>query len=137
MDCILTLLTNIDLRYSVTVLSQVCVVVILPCKICSHCTWCYIRELKQQWQGRLQKRHLKSEVALLQTLVQLLPRVQFAKCWLFLLELNSKRLYRSSRKEKESRCLVFTSSRSKATPMLFVFIYDFYLFHSNALILIY
>ena len=32
------LIDNIDLRYSVTVLSQVCVVVILPCKICSHCT---------------------------------------------------------------------------------------------------
>ena len=32
MDFILTLLTNIDLRYSVTVLSQVCVVSFSPVK---------------------------------------------------------------------------------------------------------
>ena len=36
--------------------------------------------------------------------------VQFVKCWQIFLELNSKRLYQSSGKEKESRCLVFTSS---------------------------
>ena len=36
--------------------------------------------------------------------------VQFTKCWQFFLELNSKRLYRSSGKEKESCCLVLTSS---------------------------
>ena len=36
--------------------------------------------------------------------------VQFIKCWQFSLEMNSKELYRSSGKEKESGCLVFTSS---------------------------
>ena len=39
--------------------------------------------------------------------------VQFVKCWQFFLELNSKRLYQSSGKEKESRCLVFTSSTKR------------------------
>ena len=35
---------------------------------------------------------------------------QFVKCWQILLELNFKGLYRSSKKEKESRCLVLTFS---------------------------
>ena len=35
------------------------------------------------------------------------------KYWQFLLELNFKRLYRSSGKEKGSRCLVFTSSTKR------------------------
>ena len=35
---------------------------------------------------------------------------QFVKCWQILLELNSKRLYESSGKERERRCLEFTSS---------------------------
>ena len=39
--------------------------------------------------------------------------VQFVKCWQIFLELNSKRLYQSSGKEKESRCLVFTSSTKR------------------------
>ena len=52
---------------------------------------------------------LKSEAALFQTLSHLFHLVQFIKCWQFSLELNSKRLYRCSGKEKESRCLVFTS----------------------------
>ena len=55
----------------------------------------------------------KNEVALLQTLSRLFYLVQFVKRWQFFLELNSKRLYRSSEKE-ESRCLVYTSS-SKST----------------------
>ena len=42
---------------------------------------------------------LKSEVALLQTLQHLFRLVQFVKCWQFFLDLNSKRLHRSSRKE--------------------------------------
>ena len=70
-------------------------------------------ELKQQRRRRLRKRQLKSEVALLQTLSRLFPRVQFAKCWKFFLELNSKRLCRSAGKDKESRCLVFTSSTKR------------------------
>ena len=50
-----------------------------------------------------QKRHLNSEVALIPSRS---VRQMLAKC---LVQLNSKRLYRSSGKEKESRCLVFTS----------------------------
>ena len=55
----------------------------------------------------------KNEVALLQTLSRLFYLVQFVKCWQFFLELNSKRLYRSSEKE-ESRCLVYTSSTKRS-----------------------
>ena len=69
-----------------------------------------VRELWQQRRRRLRKRHLKSEVALLQTLSRLFHLVHFVKCWQLFLELNSKRLYRSSGKEKESRGLLFTSS---------------------------
>ena len=64
------------------------------------------RQQRRHW---LQKRHLESEFAPLQTLSRLSHRVQFVKCWWTFLELNSKGLYRRSRKEKESRCLVFTS----------------------------
>ena len=46
-----------------------------------------------------------------QNLSWLLHLLQFVKCWqFFFLELNCKRLYLSSGKEKESRRLVFTSS---------------------------
>ena len=38
---------------------------------------------------------------------------QFVKCRQFFLELNPKRLYRSSEKAKEIPCLVFTSSRKR------------------------
>ena len=55
----------------------------------------------------------KSEVALLQTLSRLFHFFQFVKCLQLLLELNSKRLYHSSGKEKESRCLVFKSSTKR------------------------
>ena len=73
----------------------------------------YNRELKQQQQRRLRKRHLKSQFPLLQTLSRLFHLVQFVKCWRIFLELNSKRLYQRSEKEKESRCLVFTSSTKR------------------------
>ena len=43
-------------------------------------------------------------------LSRLFQLVQFVKCWQIFLELNSKRLYQSSGKEEESRCLVFMSS---------------------------
>ena len=59
---------------------------------------------KQQRRRRLRKRHLKSEGALLQTLSRVFFLIQFVKSWQFFLELNSKRLYRSSEKEEESRC---------------------------------
>jgi len=48
------------------------------------------RELKQPRRRRLRRRHLKSEVALLQTLSCLFHLVQFVKCWQFFLELSSK-----------------------------------------------
>ena len=67
------------------------------------------RELKQRRCRRLRKHHLKSEYALLQSLSCLFHLVQFVKCWQML---NSKGLYRSSGKEKESR-LVFTSSTKR------------------------
>ena len=74
----------------------------------------YNRELKQQQQQRrLRKRHLKSEFVLLQTLQRVFHLVQFVKCWRIFLELNSKRVYQSSEKGKESRCLVFTSSTKR------------------------
>ena len=57
--------------------------------------------LKQQRRRRLQKRHLKSEFAPLQTLSRLLHLVYFVKCWQMFLELNSKGLYQSSGKEKK------------------------------------
>ena len=69
-----------------------------------------IMELKQQRRRRLQKRFLKSEVALLQTLSHLFYLIQFVKSRQFFLELNSKQQYRISEKEEESRSLVFTSS---------------------------
>ena len=47
---------------------------------------------------------------MLQTLSRLFHPVQFVKCWQIFLEMNSKRLFRSSGKEKESCCLVFTFS---------------------------
>ena len=73
----------------------------------------FIRELKQQRRRRLRKRHLKSEFALPQTLSRLFHLVYFVKCWQMFLELNSKGLYQSSGKEKESCCLVFPSSTKR------------------------
>ena len=46
---------------------------------------------------------LNNEVALPKTLSRLFQLVQFVKCWQIFLELNPKRLYQSSGKEKESR----------------------------------
>ena len=68
------------------------------------------RELTQQRRWQLWKGLIKSEFALLQTSSRLFHLVQFVKCWQFFLEMNFKRLYRSSGKEKESCCLVFTFS---------------------------
>ena len=55
------------------------------------------------------KTSLKKEVALLQIFSRLFQLFQFVKCLQLLLELNSKRLYQSLGREKESRCLVFKS----------------------------
>ena len=69
----------------------------------------YNSEFNQRRRRRLRKRSgLISEVALHETLSRLFHLVPFVKCWQFSRELNSKRLYLSSGKEKESRCLVFT-----------------------------
>ena len=67
-------------------------------------------EIKQQRRRRLRGRQLQSEVALLQTLSRLFHLVQFVKYWqfFFFLEQNSK-VWRSSGKEKQSRCFVFTT----------------------------
>ena len=68
------------------------------------------REVKQRRPRRPGKRHfLNSEFALLQPLSHLFHLIQFVKCWLFFLELNSQRLYWRSPKEKESLRLVFTA----------------------------
>ena len=69
--------------------------------------------LIQQRRRRLLKRHLKSELVLPQTLQRVFHLIQFVKCWRIFLELNSKRLYQSSEKEKESRYLAFTSSKKR------------------------
>ena len=72
---------------------------------------CINWELKQQQRWQLWKRHLRSElIALPQTLSRLFRFYKFVKCWQIFLELNFKGLYQSSRKEKESCCLVFLSS---------------------------
>ena len=70
---------------------------------------------------RLRKRYVKSEVALLQTLSRLFHLVQFIKCWLIFLELNSEGPYRRSGKKKESRCLAFSfSTKSEMRHFHFV-----------------
>ena len=67
------------------------------------------REFKQQQRRQLWKHDLKSEFTLLQILSHLFHLVYFVKCWQLFLELNSKGLYQSSGKEKDSCCLVFLS----------------------------
>ena len=70
-----------------------------------------IRELMQQRRRWVRKRHLKMLRRAPQNLSWLFHLVQFVKGWQFLFpELNCKRRYQSSGKEKESRCLEFTSS---------------------------
>ena len=77
---------------------------------CLRCLGSLVGQPRRQQQRNCR---WKSEFALLQTLPRLLLLVQFVKCWHFFLELNSKRLYRSSGNEKESRCLVLTSSTTR------------------------
>ena len=68
------------------------------------------RELKQWRRRKATKTSLKNLILTASKVIMLFHLVQFAKCWQFFLELNSKILYRSSGKEKESCCLVLTSS---------------------------
>ena len=69
-----------------------------------------IRKLMQQRRRWVRKRHLKSEVALLKIYRDCSISFSSSNAGNFFLDLNSKRLYLSSGKEKESRCLEFTSS---------------------------
>ena len=71
-----------------------------------------IRELKQRRRRRLRKRHLKSEFALHQTLSRLFHLVQFVKRWHFFWSWILKD-YQSSGKERQSCCLLFTSSTKR------------------------
>ena len=63
-------------------------------------------ELQQQGRRRLRKRHLKSEFAPISSrlILRMLPN---------LFEADSKGLYQSSAKEKESCCLVFQSPTNR------------------------
>ena len=71
-----------------------------------------LRLLRRLRRRRLRKRHLKSDLALLQICSRLFHLVQYVKFWQIFLALNSKRLYVSKfRKVKESCCLVLTSSK--------------------------
>ena len=64
-------------------------------------------ELREQWRRRLRKRHLKSAFA---NFIALIPsRLNSSNVGKFWGELNSKGLYQSLGKEKESCCLVFPS----------------------------
>ena len=75
------------------------------------------RGLKHQ-----RKRHLKREFALPQTLSRLFHLVQLVKCWQMFLEVNSKGLYRSPGKEKQSRWLVSTSSIKREIRHFYVLV---------------
>ena len=57
------------------------------------------RKLKQQRRQRYE--NVTSKCKLLQTLSRVFHLAHFVKCWQFFLELNSKRLYRSSGKQKK------------------------------------
>ena len=72
-----------------------------------------IREFKHQRRRRLQKVHLKGKFALVQSLSRLFHLVKFVKCWQIFLQLISKGLCLSLGKEKERRCLLFTSSTKR------------------------
>ena len=56
------------------------------------------------------KTSLKNLIRTASKFIMLIPPCSIHQMLAFFLELNSKRLYQSSGKEKESRCLVFTSS---------------------------
>ena len=57
-----------------------------------------------------------------QSLSGMFHLVHIVKWWQIFLELNSKRLYQSSGKEKESRCLVFTSSTKRKIRLFHVLV---------------
>ena len=65
------------------VISFVCLVPVHPFLSSMAVLYHVNKEREQERQRRLRKRHLKSEVALLQTLSRLFHLVQFVKCWKF------------------------------------------------------
>ena len=69
-------------------------------------------EVPFKQQQRQRKHHLKSEFALPQTLSRFNIPSRFIRGQIFL-ELISEGLYQNSGKEKESYCLVFTSSTKR------------------------
>ena len=81
--------------------------------IASHLASLWNRGLGQQRRRRLRKRYLKNAIALLQTFSRLFHFVQFVNCWRIFLESNSKSLFKSLGKGKESRCLVFVSNTKR------------------------
>ena len=60
------------------------------------------KEREQQRQRLLRKRHLKSEVALLQTLSRLIHLVQFVKCWKFFSRVEFYKIVSKFRKRKRN-----------------------------------
>ena len=73
-----------------------------------------IRELMQKRRRWLRKRHLKSDVALLKIYRDCSTSFNSSNVGnFFFLELNCRRLYQSSGKEKESRCPLFTFSTKR------------------------
>ena len=79
------------------------------------------RELKQKRRRRLGKRLFKSKVALLQKRYRAYSNsFNSSNVGNFFLDLNSKKLYQSSGKENESRCLVFTSSTKREIRHFYV-----------------
>ena len=77
----------------------------------TFCLWVFvpIGSLSNSDDDGYKKKIYILKFTLVQTLSHLLQLVQFFKCWKSFRELNSKRLYQSSGKEKESQCVVFTS----------------------------
>ena len=59
------------------------------------------------------KTSLKKYVRSASNFNALLPSCSIRQIWRFFLELNSNRLYQSSGKEKEGRCLAFTPSTER------------------------
>ena len=73
----------------------------------------HVRELKQQRWRRIRKRHLKVDLHCFKLYRAYSISFDSSNVGNFFLEMNSKRLYRSSGKKKESRFLVFTPSKKR------------------------
>ena len=69
--------------------------------------------LRQQRRGLLRKRRLTELMRAASCFIALIPSRLIRQMLANVLELNSKELYQSSKKEKESYCLVFPSSTKR------------------------